>query len=88
MVPVRFWMEWGWAVPYTVHINIYAADGTVAICHGGVEVGQGINTKVCGSANAATLTTSRNILQSSILTLCSHVCLRNQKMLVMPFSLS
>ncbi|CAI8020059.1 Xanthine dehydrogenase/oxidase [Geodia barretti] len=46
VVPVRFWMEWGWAVPYTVHINIYAADGTVAICHGGVEVGQGINTKV------------------------------------------
>ena len=47
MVPVRFWMEWGWAVPYTVHVNIYAADGTVSICHGGVEVGQGINTKVC-----------------------------------------
>ena len=46
MVPVRFGMEWGWGVPYTVHVNIYAADGTVAICHGGVEVGQGINTKV------------------------------------------
>ena len=46
LVPVRFGMEWGWGTPYTVHVSIYAADGSVSVCHGGVEVGQGINTKV------------------------------------------
>lgn len=44
MVPLR----WGtlWTGPYTVYVSIYYVDGTVAITHGGVEVGQGINTKV------------------------------------------
>ena len=38
---------WIGATPYTVLVSIYAEDGTVAVSHGGVEIGQGINTKVC-----------------------------------------
>lgn len=45
MMPLRFEISWNGA-PYTVLVSIYAEDGTVAIAHGGVEMGQGINTKV------------------------------------------
>ncbi len=45
MMPLRFGIAWNGA-PYTVLVNVYASDGTVAIVHGGVEIGQGINTKV------------------------------------------
>ena len=46
-MPVRFSLHFPDAAPYTVLVSIYAEDGTVAISHGGVEIGQGINTKVC-----------------------------------------
>ncbi|KAL5509791.1 hypothetical protein EMCRGX_G005217 [Ephydatia muelleri] len=45
VVPLKFGLGWSGA-PYTVLVSIYATDGTVAVTHGGVEVGQGINTKV------------------------------------------
>lgn len=32
---------------YNVMISIYRNDASVALTHGGIEIGQGINTKVC-----------------------------------------
>ena len=46
MVPLRYSVDLSFGNPYTVLVNIYATDGTVAVSHGGVEIGQGINTKV------------------------------------------
>ena len=46
MVPLRWSVIWNGQSPYTVMVSIYAVDGTVAIAHGGIEIGQGINTKV------------------------------------------
>ena len=44
-VPIKFPVDWN-NIPYSVLVSIYVEDGTVAIAHAGVEMGQGINTKV------------------------------------------
>ncbi len=43
-MPLKWGM--GWGASYNVMVSVYNGDGTVTVRHGGVELGQGINTKV------------------------------------------
>ncbi|XP_019856500.1 PREDICTED: xanthine dehydrogenase/oxidase-like [Amphimedon queenslandica] len=52
MVPLRYGIYLGGS--YTVMVSIYTGDGSVSVVHGGVEIGQGINTKVA-QVTASTL---------------------------------
>ncbi|KAL3841842.1 hypothetical protein ACJMK2_019941 [Sinanodonta woodiana] len=45
IVPMKFGISWIGA-NYGVNVSVYAGDGTVAITHSGIEMGQGLNTKV------------------------------------------
>ncbi|XP_011302981.1 indole-3-acetaldehyde oxidase [Fopius arisanus] len=44
LMPMKYPLEIGG--PWNALISVYPRDGTVAVLHGGIEVGQGINTKV------------------------------------------
>jgi len=44
LVPMKYEIQY--TGNFSALVSIYAADGTVAVTHGGVECGQGINTKV------------------------------------------
>ena len=45
LIPVRYGHNY-WGTRYHVSISVYQGDGSVAVTHGGIEMGQGINTKV------------------------------------------
>ncbi|KAK0168931.1 hypothetical protein PV327_002687 [Microctonus hyperodae] len=44
LIPIKYPLElWG---QFNALVSIYARDGTVSVVHGGIEMGQGIHTKV------------------------------------------
>lgn len=43
--PVKYGVEWA-GYDAGVQLGVYRADGTVMVTHSGIEIGQGINTKV------------------------------------------
>ena len=45
IVPIKWGIGVSWT-QYSVLVNINAGDGSVLVTHGGIEMGQGINTKV------------------------------------------
>lgn len=45
VIPVRYPIEY-FATNLPASVAIYHMDGYVAVSHGGIEMGQGINTKV------------------------------------------
>ena len=46
VVPVRYNIHAMPPLPFYCQVNIYQGDGSVSVAHGGIEMGQGINTKV------------------------------------------
>jgi xanthine dehydrogenase/oxidase len=48
-MPNRFGIGYNGAM-YNTHVIIHHGDGSVAIAHGGIDMGQGINTKVISHA--------------------------------------
>ncbi|XP_052797561.1 xanthine dehydrogenase/oxidase-like isoform X2 [Mya arenaria] len=44
VVPLKFGIDWR-GVRYGSQVAIFWPDGTIAITHGGIELGQGVNTK-------------------------------------------
>ena len=45
VMPLKFGIGWQTA-NYTGQVAIHGLDGSVTITHGGIECGQGVNTKV------------------------------------------
>ena len=48
LVPCRYAINY-FPLPNYCHISVYEGDGTVSVATGGIEMGQGLNTKVVNS---------------------------------------
>jgi len=46
MIPLKYRHDY-FGTRYHVNISVYHDDGSVAVTHGAIEMGQGVNTKVC-----------------------------------------
>jgi xanthine dehydrogenase molybdopterin-binding subunit B len=46
IVPLRWGVMYPAGLRFTAYVAIFRKDGTVCITHGGVEIGQGIDTRV------------------------------------------
>ncbi|XP_069792527.1 xanthine dehydrogenase/oxidase-like isoform X2 [Narcine bancroftii] len=44
-VPLKYSLYWSWGC-FLCTVSIFASDGSVIVSHGGIESGQGLNTKV------------------------------------------
>ena len=45
LVPCKYNINY-FPLPFYCHISVYEGDGTVSVATGGIEMGQGLNTKV------------------------------------------
>jgi xanthine dehydrogenase/oxidase len=45
LVPCKYAINY-FPLPIYCHISVYEGDGTVSVATGGIEMGQGLNTKV------------------------------------------
>lgn len=92
---LRFsFLRWSHNLPpyFDVSVSVYYGDGSVTITHGGVEMGQGINTKaaqICAyflkiplekiQVKGTNVITSPNSVESGASSTSQHICLGVQR---------